>query len=99
MNSYNSFNIFEGDTSQTVYNLKEIGAGDVKTFIKFRPLVRVAKEYYILWYLIKKKQLIDPNSSIREQAKVGEEKLDKFNSIFSSHINLKVFNMPYIIKY
>ena len=42
----------------------------------------MAKEYYILWYLIIKKKPIDPNSSIKEQAKVGEEKLDKFNSIF-----------------
>lgn len=82
VNSYNSFNIFKGYTSQKVYNLKEICAGYIETFRKFRPLVRVAKEYYALWYLIRMNQPIDPNTSIRKQAKVGEENLDRFNSIF-----------------
>ncbi|UCG69320.1 MAG: HAD family hydrolase [Thermoplasmata archaeon] len=82
INSYNSFNIIDNMPTKKVYSLKMLVTSEVETFTKFRPLVRVAREYYALWYLIKKNQPIDPYKNIREQIKISDYKLDVFNTIF-----------------
>ncbi|MDL2123259.1 MAG: hypothetical protein LWX51_09270 [Deltaproteobacteria bacterium] len=82
INSYNSFNIVGETLAKRLYKLEQIAQTEVETFRRFRPLVRVAKEYYALWLLIRKHQSIDPRKSIREQARVTDHKLEEFNSIF-----------------
>lgn len=82
INSYNSFNVIEESSIKKVYGLGEIATGEVKAFMTFRPLARVAKEYCLLWHMIKENQAIDPGKNINKQAKIPADKLEKFNSIF-----------------
>lgn len=82
INSYNSFNIIEQILTEKRYSLEMLDPREVGTFLKFRPLVRIAREYYLLWYLIKKNQPIDPCKNIREQIRITDQKLDVFNTIF-----------------
>ena len=82
INSYNSFNVIEESSIKKVYGLGEIAIGEVEAFMTFRPLVRVAKEYCLLWHMIKENQEIDLGKDINKQAKIGADKLEEFNSIF-----------------
>ena len=82
INSYNSYNIAEQKNTEKSYSMEMIDSREVELFLKFRPLVRIAREYYPLWYLISKNQPIDPSMNIQEQIRIPEKKLDAFNTIF-----------------
>ena len=84
INSYNTFNILERDNAKIIYDIHKIDPKLIETFRQFRPLVRVAREYYLLWSLIQKGIAISAEKDIRSQLNIGDRKLEKFHSLFYS---------------
>lgn len=80
--SYNAYNAMHSPCPPRCFNADPIPDAQRKQFLEYRFLVRVAREYYLLWEMILRRQSISKSAPIGEQICVEPAELERFKAVF-----------------